>query len=473
MRRAWLGVIVLVGYGASLWANFPGHFSPDSLWQLTQGRLGVYNEWHPPAMAWLLGLADRLTPGAPLFIVFDGAIFFGGLLAFATLEERPRLFALPVLALVVASPLVLIYQGMVWKDVLFADVSVAAFAALAWAARVWTMHARRSALLIVAFTLFALAGLTRQSGWVAPVCGAAALFAIGLMAQSPKGAARGVALRSLTRALLAIFLVGLVAGVAAWSLAARDDGRPETARQIVRLQVFDLAGATRADPSLDLSILRRQAPLQERFIRKEAAPVWSADSADNLLKLPMASLVFMRPDPAVGRQWRALVLGRPDLYARVRSNVFAATLMASTAHQCPAIFTGVDSGNPVLLEGAGLKARYDAKDAWDEDYETTFLETPVFSHLCYGGVLIALLIWIAVDIARGDRRPELAAVAAMEGSAVLFAASFLVISSACDYRYLYFLDVAAMVGLVHRASTPSSHGHARRRRSATLASRPY
>jgi hypothetical protein len=455
MRRAWLGVIVLIGYGASLWANFPGHFSPDSLWQLTQGRLGVYNEWHPPVMAWLLGLADRFMPGAPLFIVFDGALFFGGLLAFATLEERPRFFAVPALALVVASPLVLIYQGMVWKDVLFADASVAAFAALAWAGRVWTLRANRSALLIAAFTLFALAGLTRQSGWVAPVCGAAGLFAIGRMAQSRERAAPEVVLHSLARASLALVLVGLVDGAAAWGLAARDDGKPETARQIARLQVFDLSGAIRADPSLDLSILRRQAPLQERFIRGEAAPAWSADSADNLLRLPMASLVFVRPDPAVGRQWRAMALSRPDLYARVRSNVFAATLMASTAHQCPAIFTGVDSGNPVLLRGAGLKARYDAKDAWDEDYETMFVETPVFSHLFYGGLLIGLLIWIAVDIARGDRRPELAAVAAMEASALLFAASFLVISSACDYRYLYYLDLAAMVGVVHRASVRS------------------
>jgi hypothetical protein len=241
MKRAWLGVIVLIGYGASVWANFPGHFSPDSLWQLTQGRLGVYNEWHPPAMAWLLGLADRITPGAPLLIVFDGALFFGGLLAFATLEERPRLIALPTLALVVASPLVLIYQGMVWKDVLFADASVAAFAALAWAARLWTVRAHRSALLFVAFALFALAGVARQSGWVAPVCGAAALFAIGLIAQSPPGAAPGVVLRSLTRALLALVLVGLVDGAASWGLAASDDGRPETARQIVRLQVFDPA----------------------------------------------------------------------------------------------------------------------------------------------------------------------------------------------------------------------------------------
>jgi hypothetical protein len=39
------------------------------------------------------------------------------------------------------------------------------------------------------------------------------------------------------------------------------------------------------------------------------------------------------------------------------------------------------------------------------------------------------------------------------GSALLFTASFFVIAIACDYRYLYFLDAAAMAALVQRIST--------------------
>jgi hypothetical protein len=40
----------------------------------------------------------------------------------------------------------------------------------------------------------------------------------------------------------------------------------------------------------------------------------------------------------------------------------------------------------------------------------------------------------------------------MLASALLFAASFLPIALACDYRYLYFLDVAAMAGLLYLAT---------------------
>ena len=39
-------------------------------------------------------------------------------------------------------------------------------------------------------------------------------------------------------------------------------------------------------------------------------------------------------------------------------------------------------------------------------------------------------------------------------AALSFAASFFVISLACDYRYLYLLDLAALVGLVYWALDP-------------------
>jgi len=447
MRRVALTAIVVIGCAASLYANFPGHFSPDSLWQLAQGRSGVYNEWHPPAMAWLLGVADRLRPGASLFIFFDAALFYGGLLAFAVLEKRPRLISMPLVALLTASPLVLIYQGVVWKDVLFADAALAGFAALAWSGRAWARPPRRFSLLLLAFALFSLAALSRQNGWVVPMCGALALVAIRLTAPARSSDGLG----AVAYGLAALAVTGAICGAAGAALAARDDGKPETARQLRRLQVFDLAGAVRADPSVALSILHREAPVQEEFIRRAAAPVWTATGADNLKPLAGADTAFIRPGSATSRQWRALLLAEPILYLRTRAKVFASTLLASTADKCLITFTGVD-GPPRLLARAGLSARYDDKDSWDEAYETTFVSTPVFSHVFYGAILIVLLLWRLRDIVRGDRRPETWSTATMAVCALLFTASFFVISSACDYRYLYFLDVAAMAALVRRAS---------------------
>jgi hypothetical protein len=453
-----LAAIVFAGFGASLALNLPGHFEHDSLWQLAQGRTGVYNTWHPPVMAWLLGVAARLDPSAPLFIVFDGALFFGGLLAFVALEARPRHLCLPLAVLVVASPLVLIYQGVVWKDVLFADVSVAGFAALAWAGRSWFSVGRRFGCLFIAFGLFSLAGLARQNGFIVPVCGAAALAAISLM-RSPPGASPKAALgRSAAYGLLFLALTVLVMSLATYELDAHSDGQPENLHQLKRLQVFDLAGAAHIDPNIDLSILHDQAPELERFIRDEAAPHYRAAGADNLESLPGGDLLIPDGD-AASRQWAALVAHRPALYLRTRMGVFLSTLLTPEADACPMVFVGIDPDQPQLLKDAGLRARYDGKDRLDDRYASLFLGTPVFSHLFYAMVAMALLAMALRDHLRADRRPELIAVAAMLGAALLFTASFFVISNACDYRYLYFLDVAAMAGLIRQAAARPAFPH--------------
>ncbi|MHB8528460.1 MAG: hypothetical protein ACYC8V_02995 [Caulobacteraceae bacterium] len=452
IRFAALTAIVLLGYAASFLINTPGHYGPDALWQLAQGRSGVFNDWHPPVMAWLLGLADRFGRGAPLFIAFDGALFFGGLLAFALLEPHPRLITGPLLALLIASPLVLVYQGIVWKDVLFADASLSGFATLAWAGRIWPWPARRYAALAVALALFCLAGLSRQNGLIVPVFGALALSVIAFAASSRGAPRKRVVIRSAAHGLAFLALVAVGVGAATLAFKVHGDGRPETLNQWKRLQVFDLAGATRADPRIELSILHSRAPALERFIRDEAAPAYQAAGADNLEKLPGADVTTASAGHALADQWIALILQRPSLYLRTRTPVFLSILLTRSKDSCAMVFAGVDPGDPALLRAAGLQARYTARDQWVDGYESSFLGTPVFSHLVYGGLAVVLLAWALRELACDEAKPELIAGAAMLACALAFAASFFVISNACDYRYLYFLDVAALAALGHKAA---------------------
>jgi hypothetical protein len=450
-RRIALAGIVLVGYGFSLHANWPGHFEPDSLWQLAQGKAGVYNDWHPPVMAWLLGLAAHFDGNAPLFIVFDGALYFGAIASFGLLAPRPgkRLFL--ALSLILISPLSLIYQGVVWKDVLFADAAVAGFAAVAWAGRAWEHRRTRFALIAAAFALFSLASLVRQNGLVVPICGAGGLAGIAYVreigapgaATAPKRAGiYGGAALAITLALVA--LGGL-------ALNTRSDGQPENLHQVRRLQVYDLAGMARQDPRLDLAILHRDDPDLKHFIRVEAAPHWTAAGADNLENLAHGG-ELIPANGAVSRQWSWLVVHRLDLYLRTRTASFLSTLLTPARDQCPTVFVGVDGEEPDLLKQSGLAARYTPQDQWDETYAMALQGAPVFSHLLYAAILLVLSALALSDLLRGDRRPEHVVVLAMASAAVLFAGSFFIISNACDYRYLYFLDVAAMAAVVIRAA---------------------
>jgi hypothetical protein len=96
------------------------------------------------------------------------------------------------------------------------------------------------------------------------------------------------------------------------------------------------------------------------------------------------------------------------------------------------------------LKALGLSARRTQADNRLQSYGLSLLNTPVFSHLAFGGVAL-----LAMALLLRRRRPEDIAMAAMLCAVWAFTASFFVISIACDYRYLYFLDLSALVALFY------------------------
>ena len=436
------------GFVACVVANWPGHFPPDAIDQLAQGRAGVFNFWHPPVMAWLLGLADRIIPGAPLFFVADAALFFAALAALALVRGGSWVVAMLVLV-VSASPLVLIYQGLVVKDVLFADAAVGAFAAMAWAARLWERKGARFALSGLALALLTLAALTRQNGVIVAVIGALTLaFVYRAFVYRGRGQGRTRPAGVAGAALAAMALAG---GLAEAEFRAHSDHRPEAARQWMTLQVYDLAGAVRRDPRLPLAELHRSAPAIETFIRHDAAPAYDPTRIDPMYRTGGWNSVLAKPNPAIDAQWRALVAGWPQLYLAERWEAFRQVVFTPDIQACAAVLVGVDPAHADWLRAAGLSPRETDKDDWDGDYAHAFLNTPVFAHATYALIALVMLALAVRDVARGAG-PELIATIGLLIAALAYAASFAFISIACDYRYLYFLDVAAMAVGVQRAA---------------------
>jgi hypothetical protein len=78
-----------------------------------------------------------------------------------------------------------------------------------------------------------------------------------------------------------------------------------------------------------------------------------------------------------------------------------------------------------------------------------FFGTPVLSHLSFAILSLAITV---VLVLRG--RPSDWVMAGLQAGALAFAGSFILIALACDYRYLYFLDLAALLGLVYLALDP-------------------
>jgi hypothetical protein len=418
--------ILLFGFAAMLAMNAPGQLSYDSISQLADGRTGFYNSWHPPVMAWLLGLSDRLVPGTLLFLVFQSLLLLSALLALLWL--KPRGWASVVLAAaIVATPQWLLYQGEIWKDILFANAAIAGFAALA----VYAQTGRRAAL-AVALLLLVLAASTRQNGVVLlPV----AAITTGLIARrrGDRGWRHGV-----------LFLLAAVALTAAVSLALapRTDGGDGASAQLRLGQSYDLAGALARKPDLVLPL--GADPELDRVLRSRGRALYTPLHNDPMAADPAINRVLTDPpDGVIAGAWRALILDHPLLYLQTRWAAFAAVLTTPDVLACHFTVIGI-SGPPALLKQLGLTGGIRPQDQRLGNYAHLFFGTPVFSHLAWGGLALMLLVLL---IRRGE--PADLAVAGLLCGAFVFIITFAIISIACDYRYLVFLDFSAMAAALY------------------------
>jgi hypothetical protein len=419
---------LLAGFAVMLAMNSPGQLSYDSVSQLADGRSGFYNSWHPPVMAWLLGLFDRLVPGTLLFLIFQSTLLLGALLALLWLKPRgwPSVV---VAAAIVLTPQWLLYQGEIWKDILFTDAAIAGFAALAVYAQT-----RRAAALVVAALLLVLAAGTRQNGlMLLPVAAVTA----GLIArhQGGSGWRHGI-----------LFLLAVLALTAAlnFALVPRTDGGQGASAELRLGQSYDLAGALAREPGLALPL--GADPVLDRVLRSRGRALYTPLHNDPMAADPAISRALSdTPDGVIAGAWRSLVLNHPLLYLRTRWADFAAVVATPDPLACHFAVIGV-SGPPARLKELGLKGHIRPQDQALADYAHLFFGTPVFSHLAWGALALALLV---ILIRRGQ--PADLAMAGLLSGALLFTITFAIISIACDYRYLVFLDLSAMAAALHLA----------------------
>ena len=433
--------IIGLGFLAMLGANMPGQLSVDSVTQLHEGRFHLRETWAPAIYAAILGGFDRLTPGTGFYLMASGLLLGGSLLALPNLRSRITWLA-PVVGLaVVMSPALLIYQGIVWKDVLFANLGVASFVTLAHVAKVWRQPNRPWLALIALALMLALAAQVRQNGLIA--AGVAAI----VLAWTARDDGWPSVLSWSVGGLIAVVLLSVGMGYLAQPAKSGPDDA--TQRGIYVLQRYDLVGASARDKTMVLKDIVAADPEVARTIRTHAVPLYSPERVDYLHLDPSVDAAFrgLRPG-VVGHQWWTLIRESPQAYLAHRLDVFRWVFLTPMIDSCLPIFTGVD-GQPRMLRDLKIPPGVDRGDQRLYNYGSWFLDTPVFSHLTYALICLAAGIVLLI---RGE--PQDVAIAGLVAAGLGFAASFFVISVACDYRYLYFLDLTALTALIYLAIDP-------------------
>jgi hypothetical protein len=436
-----LRLVLAAGFLLMLAANLPGHLSYDSVVELQEGRFHERLTWAPPFYSWVLGVFDAVVPGIALYVVVSGLILFVSLASVAKLRGKVSWIAVPLAALIVLTPDILIYQAIAWKDVFFANVAIAALVSLAQAAKAWDSPGRRWLWLAASLLLLAAAALTRQNGLIVGLMAAIALGWVAARGRLARGLVWGVG--GLIAVLVATQIIGTFAVP---SRVAPADGFEKGMRI---LRGYDLVGAAALDPNVRFPAIERTNPQAARALRAHARQVYSPERIDHLSGSPeLMKALWSLSNDTVAAAWVGLITERPDLYLSSRLAVFRWVFLTPVIDRCLPVHVGVE-GPADKLDALGLTGGQDVVDKELINYNSWFLDTPVYSHLTYA--IIALLVAGALLLRRD---PADIPIAALMLSALGFAASFFVVSLACDYRYLYFLDVAAMSGLLYLAADP-------------------
>ena len=433
--------MLIAGFAIIAAVNLPGHLPLDSATGLWEGRHLVRMSWGPRMYSAILGFFDHIVPGTGLYMVASMMVAALAWAALPMIRRRIAWTGLAALAICFALPQVLIFQGTVWRDVLFANLTVAAFVALALATRVWAKPPQRWLLLALGVAALALGALVRQNGGVVIAFWALALGWIAARGRWRRGLGWGLA--GLVAPLLLAFALNAVNPV-------QESPTRKHATGSRLLAHYDVSAAIVEDPNRPLPHLEADRPQALVVLRRELPGVWSPQRIDTLDWTPSVRHALWRfQAESWEAEWRAMILADPVGYLRRRLEVFRWVFLTPNLAACGPLHLGV-SGLPQIEKDLGLIDGPTLQDAQLYAYASHWFATPLYSHLTYALLAAAVAVFLLMRRGTGD-----VAIAGLMVGALGFTATFLLVSIACDYRYLYALDLAAITGVLYVAVDPS------------------
>lgn len=448
--RVRVTVILSTGWALFLLYGFPGVLTLDSFGQLHEGRIWEFTDAHPPAMAAMWGVVDRLLAGPFGMLVIQSGTFLLGVYLLLCRAMRPLRAAIVACAILLFPPVIAPF-AVIWKDCVMAGFLVLGTAAL--------LEERRW-IRVLGLACFIVATAIRYN---AP---AATLPLIGALMVWTQREYRSVWRRIVVRYGLAfVTWVGVTAAAFGMNAALVDH---EMHFWHSSLAVTDIAGTLAKmeedlpDPELR-EILGPTGIRANTEIHDAVRAQWRAHDFMQLLigdrrlwDLPLSGTT-PAPEPvreAIENAWLEIVGENLDDYFEYRMHTFRRAT-GWTRHPVISMVIKREQQYPSLLAAMKIpKGSSDLQLAWERFNHRIALETPLFRPRPYL-VLSVLLLLVACYWRQRDA-------GAIFTSGILYQLGMFPVVLTPDYRYSHWMIVCTCVGLVmlfaRRVAQERAHG---------------
>jgi hypothetical protein len=425
-HNRWMVAFALITLHAALVLelNFPGHLSVDSMMHLYEWHTKEQVSFNPVFVTWWVGLTNFIWPegGGAMLMALAMHCTAIGVLVWAI----PNLSRWVLLLMVVWSvwPVMVLYDGNVWKDVMFANAAILA-ASLAYALY---RFPRAKLLWIFVLLLAPFLVLARQNGLAFAVFLAIAL-AYAPLVQPMKWAAKSMAIFIAMVAFSAV--VNVTVGANLYRSAGGERG---AAVGLILLAVFDSAGILANDGKATLNLPELDAASNEAIAR-ELRTSYSPTRLDTLQFEAVRNGVSVHR--ALSKGHFDLIKSYPLAWLQHRFDLFTHVLGLRNQHLCMPTFVGV---TPLSAERAAVMPLSEPRSPWIEPMGKFFFDnlwgTPVFSGASYMGVVLVVGVLALAMRAHAPTQARVLLVLLALGT-LSFCFSFLLIGISCDFRYTY------------------------------------
>lgn len=420
----------------------PGAMSFDSLHILAQARSGVFEDGHPPLLAAIWRLVDRVVPGPAGMLVLNLALFYGGLLLiFRWAAHRYGYVVCPFFVALGLSPPVVGILGVIWIDITMAGFFLGSIGVFL-AGYASTSRRTRLLSLLLAVALATLALAVRHNG----VTGAFPLLALFLLHQ-------GRVRAPLPRFIMAI---GAAAGITLLLFVGTrmlSNWAVDSPRHLWRVgALYDIVGVSYQERTYlfypDVVGDNSLENVYKLYSPRSFTPLVVGEQIHALpgqVRHKGERFNLAEANPELNQRllanWWDVIASHPRGYLTHRYAVFDSLISRSPYGLWAPVFDTIDPNQ------LGVPARTTRDSPYFDAVKSLAMQSLVFVP---GAYLVVSLLAVLPTLVFGLRRRNdaLLLAAALYGSGLVHMIGLFFLAASADFRYSHWMIVTTTLGSV-------------------------